>query len=220
MNIAPTKKELIAQAEASEAALRAIWQTVADRLSPRDLHAADRASDAIDRASEAAASLSTAATSAAGAVAVKMRANPYATGLIGAGALLLLFGATRSADTQRKTVAEAQAHPVAATIASLALGAGVAAILPQNRSRLLALLPAAGVVMSQLRRMFQVQPEAEETPPPAPAKRKAATKRTAAAKAAATPAKSAPKRTRKAPAAKPAATAAAETARANGATVN
>ena len=210
MSIAPTKKELIAQAEASEAALRDIWKTVSNRLAPPDLHVADRAGDV-------AASL----TSAAETAVVRMKANPYATGLIGAGALLLLFGATRSAETRRKTVAEAQSHPITSTVVSLALGAGVAALMPQNRGRLLALLPAAGVLLDQVRRMFQTQ-DVQDEPEPEAKPRKTQAKRTAAAKTADQPRKSAPKRTRKPAAAKTAQTPAADvdSPRNSGATVN
>ncbi len=187
MKLSTTKKELLAQAEASEATLRAVWNTLAERLAPPDLHAADRAAELASQLGTQAARLSDSAVSAAETVGGKMKAHPYATGLIGAGVLLMLFGAARGTDANRKTVARAQEHPVASTAASLAFGAGIAALLPQNRTRLLALIPAAGVVLAQVQRWFEL-PAAQEDVPKQPAKktRKSPQARAAAASTGAT----------------------------------
>lgn len=215
MNMVPSKKELIAQAEASEAALRDIWKAMSNRFSAPDLHRLDRAGDV-------AVGLSNAATSAAETAVVKMKANPYATGLIGAGALLLLFGATRTKAPQ-KTAGAVQSHPIASTAASLALGAGIAALMPQNRSRLLALLPAAGVVIDQIRRWAMPEAPEPEATPAKPRSKRATPKASPKAAASTKPAtKPAAKRARKPAAPKSArkAEVASDAPRANGAPVN
>ncbi len=223
MTLSSTRKDLVAQAEASEAALRDIWNTLSGHLTPPDLHASERAAEAAAAARMQASRLSEMATSAAETVAGKARANPYGAGLIGAGLLLMVIGLARGSEANRRTAERAQEHPVTSTLASLAIGAGIAALMPQNRSRLLALAPAAGVLLNQLRRMFQsvAEPVIAEDEPDVPAKparkARAKTASTMSADAAKSQArKSSAKRTRK-----PAATKADSPAeRTSGVTVN